>query len=517
MTLSCAEHPPRHDAEGAEHRAGEEEGEGVVVRRAVALEVGVELVAAGGVLRLVAGEGGLALAEGVGHRGRLYHGSALFLSAACAHPTRGMRGATERAEALPEVESVGCERVSRWVHRDLNKSEGFFADVQTMRLKTRDELRRLVARENIALRDPSALDGAVDGGVAMEIVQAMDEKRGGRMGVVGMRGERRGTYHPFVDYGLFEAAPRRLPKGFVEVEWRSDGQRADHCGHRRRLTPDDAPRHAGARSYLTHDNGGRPFAVYVAEGGKGRSRRAWAYRVPEDGVVLERDVRSSDARWAYCEQVLRVEAEEVWVGTGTVEGEVDPDFAEGNSMLLRLSPSDRTARARARLGGRAGLSYVFVGECILIFEPATPIARFASPIGGNDVPYPFAIGSGGEAYLFGVVPDSVVRIEAGRVADGDDVYEYFFAHDAVPGMNTVDAGGEPGLTAFSLHPEDAFDRFRAEGSRIVQLTKPLEDPDLLVQESVVLQKEEYVRRMRAHLVRYGISPSRTTVLVPRLV
>ena len=57
---------------------------------------------------------------------------------------------------------------------------------------------------------------------------------------------------------------------------------------------------------------------------------------------------------------------------------------DGNSMLLHLE----------------GLKYVFVGEVVFSFTAKSPIAKFFSPVGNNDVPYPWAVDEEGSRYLF---------------------------------------------------------------------------------------------------------------------
>jgi hypothetical protein len=60
--------------------------------------------------------------------------------------------------------------------------------------------------------------------------------------------------------------------------------------------------------------------------------------------------------------------EEIWVGKDTDGSE------EGNSILLRM-----------------GKNYTFIGGGVTSFITQALIVKYESPIGNNDVPYPYAI------------------------------------------------------------------------------------------------------------------------------
>ena len=81
------------------------------------------------------------------------------------------------------------------------------------------------------------------------------------------------------------------------------------------------------------------------------------------------------------------------------------EFSDGNSVLIHLG-SDR---------------YMFVGAEIRTFEAVDPIVGYMSPIGNNDVPYPYAVGST-HTYLIPVGK----RISNDAVADDDDPYARYY-------------------------------------------------------------------------------------------
>lgn len=163
-----------------------------------------------------------------------------------------------------------------------------------------------------------------------------------------------------------------------------------YCG-RKKLTQQDNPVYdkiralnRGAKIYAIHNNGGCPYIVYVNP-----DKHVRVYRKSPDrfipasqysGIFLE-------DRWMYIDLVLEVRAKTLWIDPTSPENE------RGNSMLVQVSSS----------------SYLFIGESIYSFQlPATTrIVRYRSPIGNNDVPYPYAIDKQGNVYL--LIEKVVVR------------------------------------------------------------------------------------------------------------
>ena len=121
---------------------------------------------------------------------------------------------------------------------------------------------------------------------------------------------------------------------------------------------------------MIHDNGGRPF---IAEDTKSE----------KNVVVYKTKVVDESARhWEYerGNKVLTTPYERIFVGDNLLK---DPNYAElgwakGNSLLLQISNK----------------RYVYVGDCVFSFEPVDGdvIVKYYSPVGNNDVPYPYAVG-----------------------------------------------------------------------------------------------------------------------------
>ena len=122
--------------------------------------------------------------------------------------------------------------------------------------------------------------------------------------------------------------------------------------------------------YMIHDNGGRPFIVHDTKSEK-------------NAAVYKTKVVDKDADiWEYeqANKILTTSYQRIFVGDNLLK---DPHYdelglAKGNSILLEISDK----------------RYIYVGDCVFSFEPVDEdtILKYYSPVGNNDVPYPYAVG-----------------------------------------------------------------------------------------------------------------------------
>ena len=116
--------------------------------------------------------------------------------------------------------------------------------------------------------------------------------------------------------------------------------------------------------YEIHDNGGTPFKVEV------NSDKLVKIRAAKDVLIKE------------------IQAERIFIGDSPINdttlysGGWGKEYY-GNSILLKLQ----------------GLRYMFIGDCIYEFNAIDDIVEFTSPVGNNDVPYPYAYDGVGNCYL----------------------------------------------------------------------------------------------------------------------
>jgi hypothetical protein len=127
----------------------------------------------------------------------------------------------------------------------------------------------------------------------------------------------------------------------------------------------------GVRSYLIHDNGGRPYRVEVG------SRHVQVYDNASSTIVYETPVQ------------------EVWVGDNLLglASYVSKGKGKGNTLLLQIAPH----------------RYTYIGHVIYSFDTGNDIIlKYYSPIGNGDVPYPYAVG---EKYVYFVLDKKRIAVE----------------------------------------------------------------------------------------------------------
>lgn len=195
-----------------------------------------------------------------------------------------------------------------------------------------------------------------------------------------------GCYHHHVSFNKFEHIPQPIPEGYESDQRPDDEWIRKYFWNpvAQMVTPQRVPEY-DQEHYFTHDNGGRPFVVYLA------NNTATVYTIPsdEDNQYYDEDCGYSDThRMVYTKMVYQSSYQQVFIGHSPFDnftewsGGHGPKFL-GNSILLHLSD----------------LSYVFIGEMIKSFTSRAPIVYYQSSVGNNDVPYPYAIDRDGRCYV----------------------------------------------------------------------------------------------------------------------
>jgi hypothetical protein len=159
--------------------------------------------------------------------------------------------------------------------------------------------------------------------------------------------------------------------------------------------------------YNTHDNYGRPYKVVINY----------------DNFV---SVYKNDTN----ETLFNKKVNKVFVGKSPINemtkfsGGHGKDF-DGNSFLLELDDD----------------SYQHIGRDIFTFNSYNKIVKYVSPIGNNDVPYPYAIDSDGNIYLLieDVVLINTNQFKQLNTTKYDDPYDYYYNLDLI----TEDCGRVP--------------------------------------------------------------------------
>jgi hypothetical protein len=145
------------------------------------------------------------------------------------------------------------------------------------------------------------------------------------------------------------------------------------------------------QTYETHCNGGRPFSVTIDK---------------SKGVSIH--VGESTKKKLF-RTISKSEISKIFVG---VDQNLQKSMeTRGNSILIEMKTGE----------------YLFIGCEIFTFETKNPIVSYHSPIGNNDIPYPYAVDSKKNSYLLlenVIVPPSTLLDE--YLENGvEDIYNFY--------------------------------------------------------------------------------------------
>ena len=181
----------------------------------------------------------------------------------------------------------------------------------------------------------------------------------------------------------------------------------------------------GYKKYFTHNNGGRPYLVYVGK------NDVHIYIRDDKKYYIDWDNYSDDDKknaWMYVKLVGKYKPVRVFIGKDDGTSEMSDlkrmskkesiKFSLGNSILLELK--DR---------------YIFIGHTIYSFktENKDKIEKYYSVIGRNDVPYPVAYGNKNVYFMLDETYIPYTKIPVLEDKKDPDAYYYYygFANDKI--------------------------------------------------------------------------------------
>lgn len=166
--------------------------------------------------------------------------------------------------------------------------------------------------------------------------------------------------------------------------------------------------------YFTHDNGSRPFKVVIKKG------MVNVYKRKREDEYETKPILTYETKRIFIGASPHIDMTEYSGGYG-------PKF-NGNSLLLQVGM------------GTGMCEYVHIGSEIFSFSTKCEIKKYVSPVGNNDVPYPYAIDLHGNYYL--LIEEVVILAGATtkeQMKEYDDPYTYYYDYNLI----TEDAGTIP--------------------------------------------------------------------------
>lgn len=179
-------------------------------------------------------------------------------------------------------------------------------------------------------------------------------------------------------------------------------------------------------TYTTHSNGGRPFKVIIKEKGKDLFKvKVFAVKYDSESESSEDEDCEESYQYYFIGTYL---SDKVIIGKSPLNrmtewsGGHGPE-ADGNSLIFRNYGKD---------------TYVYLGNGMYTFKPLSDIEKYISPVGPNDVPYPYAIDKEGNHYLMieGVIirntKDNRDKLDSYKDNYGDiDPYSHYYDYSYI--------------------------------------------------------------------------------------
>ena len=196
---------------------------------------------------------------------------------------------------------------------------------------------------------------------------------------------RKGYIYKFIDFNNFENKEIEIPEGYKYVKHSKNWVKEYRCDSSKQVLKKNNSEYkkikkemVGYKKYFTHNNGGRPYLVYVGK------NDVHIYIRDDKKYYIDWDNYSDDDKknaWMYVKLVGKYKPMSVFIGKSPLNemtefNGVGKKF-DGNSILLKI----------------ANNRYVFIGAYVYEFSTNNDnIIAYRSPVGNNDVPYPFAYG-----------------------------------------------------------------------------------------------------------------------------
>ena len=197
----------------------------------------------------------------------------------------------------------------------------------------------------------------------------------------------------------------------------------------------------GGKTYLIHDNGGRPYKVQVS--GKTVEIYKGEYVKKANGSL---DYDSMD----YDKVLKSLTAEKVYVGKSSCGTSADlcGKPAVGNTLLLHLT----------------GKKYMHIGRGLVEFTMEDKVDDYFSLVGNNDVPYPILLGTENVYFLLdnAYYPRSAFTAKMSKL-DWEDAYQYYY------GFKDMATGEDVKCSQTSVAARNKC--MKERGARVKQMTK----------------------------------------------
>lgn len=144
-------------------------------------------------------------------------------------------------------------------------------------------------------------------------------------------------------------------------------------------------------NYLIHHNGSRPYKVVID-----KDKNVKVYKYKSENEYEDKEFKTFKPRKIF---IGKSPKNKMTIFSGGHGKKFD-----GNSILLQMTKN----------------FYVYIGSEIFSFKTDSEIIDYVSPVGNNDVPYPYAIDANDYYYLM------IEKIKIKVPEQYDDCYDYYY-------------------------------------------------------------------------------------------
>lgn len=167
------------------------------------------------------------------------------------------------------------------------------------------------------------------------------------------------------------------------------------------------------KTYYIHDNGGRPFKVIV-----------------DNNKKIATIFINTDYKGIY-DHFIDLSFKKIFIGNSpSIEmTKFSAGYGKqfnGNSILLHINDN----------------KYMYIGDTIYKFKTKNKIVKYVSPVGNNDVPYPYAIDDKQNYYL--MIEHVIITNSYNELSDYEEPYEYYY------NMNHIDKQAFNNINVFFI-------------------------------------------------------------------
>lgn len=230
----------------------------------------------------------------------------------------------------------------------------------------------------------------------------------------------KGKIYKFISYNNFSKTPIKINQEvWIKYKQSEKDIQKYFCGNKKRLTKDNPIykkiNYIGYKKYFIHNNYEKPYLVYI----KNNKSPIYIYHVPgnyNDTYLCKKNINPKDKfYWAYIQLALKIIPKKIFIGKSPKNKMTEfskgyGKYFDGNTILIKLKAN----------------KYIFIGASIYIFTTDYEIIKYVSPVGNNDVPYPYAIDIKNNYYL---MLDSVIIPKNSMInyrKSNFDPYDYYY-------------------------------------------------------------------------------------------